>query len=208
MRIVKHESEIIYPETPENWIKEAKLIELAARNCYKSEDRITSDSWQKMVKMLKEKEHGAMLEFANIAIKITTDRGVTHELVRHRLASYAQESTRYCNYSKDKFNNEITVVEPVDWDAYSDDQKECWKTGMLSAEKYYFGAIKSGLKPENARDFLPHAVKADIYIKCNWRELLHILNVRTTEMAHPNIRKIFYGIQEKCRYYMPMVFDV
>jgi len=206
MNIIKHTVEIIYPGTQEDWIKEAKLIELAARNCYKSENRITLDSWKNFVKMLREKEHDAMLEFANITIKIATDRGVTHELVRHRLASYAQESTRYCNYSKEKFSGELTVVEPIDWGKYSEEQKECWMAGMQSAEKYYFKAIELGLKPDIARSFLPHAVKADIIMKCNWRELLHILKVRTTEKAHPNIRKIFNDIKEICQQCMPEIF--
>jgi thymidylate synthase (FAD) len=113
MQIIEHSVQMTYPITREDWLKEARHIEQSARTCYKSEDKITEDSFIKMLKMLRDKQHGAMLEFGQAKVKVICDRGVSHEIVRHRIASYAQESTRYCNYSKDKFSREITVIRPV-----------------------------------------------------------------------------------------------
>ena len=115
MKIIKAGYEIIRPDTDGPEAKNAiyRLIEQAGRTCYKSEDRITPESAAKFVENVVKRGHEAMLEHAVMTVKFTVDRGVSHELVRHRVASFAQESTRYCNYSKDKFGNEITVIEPV-----------------------------------------------------------------------------------------------
>ena len=120
-----------------NGMEMLKAIEYIARTCYKSENSITELSAVKMVENLIRSGHEAMLEHQSISVKFIVDRGVSHELVRHRMASYAQENTRYCNYSKDKFGNEITVIKPC----FLDEDKEnyrIWKSSCEAAEKAYF----------------------------------------------------------------------
>jgi len=209
MKIIEASTEIIYPSKLSEWLKEVKLIELAARNCYKSEDKITDNSWKKMVKKLIELNHGAMLEFGNFICRIITDRGVTHELVRHRLASYAQESTRYCNYSQDKFNNELTFVKPSQVLAYEGSAAENgWLRSMEHAENSYLHLIQNNCSPQQARSVLPNSLKTEIIMKCNWRELMYIIKLRTSPAAHPDIVKVFKDIQAKVQKAMPEVFAV
>jgi len=209
MKIIENSIEMIYPRTSEEWIKEARLIELAARTCYKSEDKITHNSWEKMVKMLKEKEHGAMIEFGNFICKIITDRGVTHELVRHRLASYAQESTRYCNYGKDKFNNEITVIKPSEVLGYEGSAAENnWKYAMEKAEAAYLKLLDEQCTPQQARAVLPNSLKTEIVMKTNFRELLHILKLRLSKAAHPDIRSVMEKIYDVCHENLPQIFTL
>lgn len=209
MKIVGHSIEMIYPLNREGWVKAAKYIESSARTCYKSEDRITDDSWIKMIKMLKDKDHSAMLEFGSAMVKVTTDRGVTHEIVRHRIASYAQESTRYCNYSNDKFGNEITVICPIN---LFDDTKEAklgfstWKVAMEDAEKYYFLMLKEGTSPQIARSVLPNSLKTEINIKMNFREWLHFFKLRTAPAAHPDMQYVAKLIQEEFQKGLPELF--
>jgi len=206
MKIIHPSFEILHPVTQQEWIKEAKLIELAARNCYKSEDKITDDSYKTMIKMLIEKDHMAMIEFGNFVCRIITDRGITHELVRHRLASYAQESTRYCNYGKDKFGKEITVVAPSGVTNGSTNALS-WETSCMTAEQQYFKMLEEGFSPQIARSVLPTCLKTEIIMKCNFRELLHIFKMRCSPAAHPDIRKTFLDIRQVCRGYLPEVFE-
>lgn len=117
-----------------------KKLELAGRTCYKSEDKITEESAEKFIRGLLKRGHEAMIEHASITAKFVCDRGVSHEIVRHRLASYAQESTRYCNYSKDQFDNEITVIEPLFWDRNSEEYT-AWASACRAAETYYFNLL-------------------------------------------------------------------
>jgi len=207
MKIIDHSANILYPGTEEDWIREAKYIELAARNCYKSEDKITEDSWKKMLKMLKENNHGAMLEFGNIIIRIVTDIRSKRDITRHRLCSFAVESTRYCNYSKDKFGNEITVVQPIEiWNKESV-QYETWKQACEKAEWFYFTILAEGTKAENAATILPLSTKSDIIMKCNWREMLHVFDLRgKNSHAHPDVKYIFTKLQDECALKMPEVF--
>ena len=214
MQIVESSFEIKYPRNEADWLFEAQMIEEAARNCYKSQDKITPTSYKDILRTLMQNEHFAMIEFGNFICRIITDRGVTHELVRHRIASYAQESTRFCNYGKDKFGKEITVVIPhgikrVTEDS-TDEEKEKyinWHTPCKIAEKSYFDLLEKEVKPQIARSVLPTSLKTEIYFKCNWTELLHIFKMRCSEKAHPDIRNIFIAIREKCAKYMPEVFS-
>ena len=127
-----------------------------------------------------------------VSIKITTDRGVTHELVRHRLASYSQESTRYCNYSKEKFNNEITVIKPT---GISDELFVIWEQAMLSAEKQYFEMINNGAQPQLARGVLPNSLKTEIVTTASIKEWKLIFDLRCAVYAHPDIRHIMNQIK-------------
>lgn len=205
MKIINHKVDIIYPSGLTEWVNEARKIEAAARTCYKSENYISEDSWKSLIKKLKENNHGAMLEFGNFICRITTDRGVSHELVRHRLASYAQESTRYCNYGKNKFNNELTFIKPVEIDI-SKNEFKIWKSAMEAAEESYLTMIEEKVKPENARSVLPNSLKTEVVMKCNWRELLHMLDLRTSAAAHPDIRYVMNMIKDVFMENIPELF--
>ena len=180
-------------------------IEIAGRTCYKSEDKITGDSAAKFIKMLIERGHHAMIEHAAASIKFVCDRGVTHELVRHRIVSYAQESTRYCNYGKNKFDKSIGVIKPPF--KMPESSEVIWRKAMANAESYYLQLIDNGEPPELARSVLPICLKTEIVTTCNLREWRHIFTLRTSKYAHPQIRKmmiIALGImQSQC----PAVFE-
>ena len=200
-----------------------KLIEIAGRTCYKSEDKITVDSAIKFVKMLIDRGHHAMIEHAYIGIKMTTDRGVTHEIVRHRLASYGQESTRYCNYGDKKFGNEITVIMPV-WfygvPALEDkptgdltkeevtrlNQLRAWKRSMLEAETAYLQMLALGSTPQEARAVLPNSLKTEIVMTCNVREWLHFFNLRADRAAHPQMKALAEEILIEFAKKLPVIF--
>lgn len=180
-------------------------IERAGRTCYKSEDRITKNSAGKFVKRLVDSGHHAMLEHATASFLIVTDRGISHEIVRHRIASYAQESTRYCNYSKDKFDNGITVIKPPGLTV-----KEFtgirWYNAMLDAERAYFALLHQGLPPEVARSVLPTCLKTELIMAANLREWRHFIKLRGSKAAHPQIRKIAGMVYEHLIVIAPNVF--
>lgn len=181
-------------------------IELAARTCYKSEDKISTDSHKKLVAKLIEMNHFAMLEHAVLRVKFVTNRGVTHELVRHRLASYAQESTRYCNYSKDKFGSEISVIKPV-WVDENPKLKEIWLKAMENAEKSYMEMIQNGAVAQQAREVLPIDTKTEIVVTANIREWRHIFTLRCSVKAHPQIRELMVGLREELKKKVAILFD-
>lgn len=156
-------------------------IETIGRICYKSEG--TEYSAAKFVRMLIDRGHEAMIEHVSISVLFVTDRGVSHELVRYRIASYAQESTRYCNYSSDRFDNEITVVRPPHVSG-------SWIVAMEAAEKAYMGMIATGFSAQDARSVLPHSLKTEIVVAANLREWRHILKLRTAPDAHPQMRQL------------------
>lgn len=183
-------------------------IERAARTCYKSEDKITSDSAARMVKALVKSQHLAMLEHASVTVKFICDRGVTHEIVRHRMASYAQESTRYCNYTKDGFGNEITVIEPCFFNEGTPEHFK-WFESCLQAESAYNHLIKMGRTPQEARSVLPNSLKTEIIVTMNLREWIHFFNLRvvgTTGAPHPQIKEVGFMALEKFALELPEVF--
>ena len=182
------------------------LIEKAGRTCYKSEDKITEDSAKNFVKMILKSGHHSVIEHANISVKFVCDRGVTHELVRHRLASYSQESTRYANYSKDKFGNEITVIRPFFWDN-EPEKFRIWKKAMQQAENAYIKLLSIGARPEEARSVLPNSLKTEIVMTCNLREWMHVINLRCSKAAHPQIRQIMLPLLSDFYAMLPIVFE-
>lgn len=167
-------------------------IATGARTCYKSEPR---DSYgdERLISRCFENGHHSVLEHSSVTAKFICDRGVSHELVRHRLASFSQESTRYCNYSKDKFGCEITVIKPA---RLHKDSMEyyIWEKACKQAEKAYFDLLDLGVTPENARSVLPNSLKTEIVITANLREWYHILDLRTARDAHPDIRYTLHGM--------------
>lgn len=137
------------------------LIELAGRTCYKSESKITEDSAEKFVRNILKRGHEAAIEHGSVTVRFTCDRGVSHEIVRHRLASYCQESTRYCNYSKDGFGGEITVIEPS-WCSEGDPAYEVWKKACQRAELAYFDLMSIGCSSQKTRSVLPNSLKTEV----------------------------------------------
>ena len=198
MKIVKQSVELLWV-TPEP----EKQIEHAGRTCYKSEDKITESSAGEFCGRMKKSGHHAMLEHAVASFRVVTDRGISHEIVRHRIASYAQESTRYCNYSKDKFDNECSFVEPP-MDTF--DQKLWWDHACKKAERYYFDLLEMGCTPQIARSVLPTCLKTEIIMTCNLREWMHFTKLRGSKAAHPQIRIIANKILEKLKVVAPSIF--
>lgn len=192
MKVIEPSAEILFKEEAVNVLKR---IEIAARTCYKSESAITDTSAEKMVKNLIKSGHGAMLEHAIITVRGVCDRGVSHELVRHRIASFAQESTRYCNYASGKFGNEITVIHPLFFKENTPEYAT-WYMACQAAESAYLALISQGFSPQEARSVLPNSLKTEIVITMNIREWLHFIDLRalgTTGKPHPQMKQ-FAGI--------------
>ena len=192
-----------------NGIEMLQAIEYIARTCYKSENMITDLSAVKMVESLINRGHEAMLEHCVISVKFIVDRGVSHELVRHRVASYAQESTRYCNYSKDKFGNELTFISPCFWSKGSQEYEE-WYAAMNSAEDIYFELIDWGVTPEQARTVLPNSIKTEVVMTANLREWRHFFKLRaigTTGKPHPQMLEVTVPLLAEFKALIPVVFD-
>lgn len=181
-------------------------IELGGRVCYKSEGTIGEGSDDRLIEKLKSLKHESVFEHGVITVKFLTDRGVTHELVRHRVASFSQESTRYCNYGKDKFNNEITVVEPFFYKDHATEY-EIWKDSCLTAEAAYLNLLKAGSSAQEARSVLPNSLKTEIQVTANVREWLHILKLRTSRDAHPQIRQIMVPLGWQLAKLWPILFS-
>lgn len=198
-----------------------KDIELAGRTCYKSEDKITEESAQDFVDRMIQSGHHAMIEFAvPPPVKVITDRGVTHEIVRHRLFSFAQESTRYCNYGKSKFGNEIIVILPVwffvehhncqDGAAGTPRRREYlrWKKACIEAQAAYMQLIKNfKASPQEARSVLPNSLKAEINISGNVREWRHFFKLRCSNSAHPQMRGLARDMLKGFQRDIPVIFD-
>lgn len=204
MRIVDPGYEIIvfHPE------EDMKCIERAARLCYKSEERIKEGSDEQIIKFLIDRGHEAMLEHSRLTVKFTVDRGVSHELVRHRLFSFAQESTRYCNYSDDKFGNEITVVRPYFLEGDNSSAAfNSWNRCMVECENRYFELLKQGHTPQEARSVLPNSLKTEIIVTGDYREWRHCLRLRTAKNAHPDIRGVMDALCNWLKTQVPVVFD-
>lgn len=184
-------------------------IEKVARTCYKSEGKIQEGSAAKMVASLIKSGHEAMLEHASVTVKFVVDRGISHELVRHRLASFAQESTRYCNYSKDDFGSEITFIIP-EYLEYKSEGWNIWKESMKQAEDAYFKMLDFGLSPQQARAVLPNSLKTEVVMTANLREWRHFFKLRalgTTGKPHPQMLEVTVPLLEDFKQMIPVVFD-
>lgn len=186
-----------------------RIIECAGRVCYKSEDKIKDDSAEKFIHGIIKRGHEAVLEHGTITVKILCDRGVSHEIVRHRIAAYCQESTRYCNYSQDKFNNQITCTMPYFlFDENIDSEKRrMWENAMKNAESSYFALLEAGCTPQEARSVLPTSLKTEIVVTYNIREWRHFLKLRIDKAAHPDIRNISKMILDCFKVDFPVFFE-
>ncbi|MCF7853443.1 MAG: FAD-dependent thymidylate synthase [Candidatus Pacebacteria bacterium] len=186
------------------------FIEKVGRTAYKSEDRVTSSSAHTFVGRLVKHGHLAVIEHVTVTVRIFCDRGVSHEIVRHRLASYCQESTRYCNYSRDKFGNEICVVRPCFWNPENPEDKRkimAWENAMRTAEKAYFELLTLGASPQEARSVLPNSLKTEIVVTMNLREWRNFFQLRAASDAHPQMQEIAIPLLAEFQQRIPVVFD-
>lgn len=181
-------------------------IEKCGRVCYKSEGKIEEGSAEKFVAGIIKRGHEAVLEHASVTVKFVVDRGVSHEIVRHRIASYCQESTRYCNYSKDDFGSEITCIIPHYLD-YKSEGWETWKAAMKSCEDAYFKLLAIGLTPQEARAVLPNSLKTEVVMTANLREWRTFFKLRCANAAHPQMREVTRPLLEDFKNLIPVVFD-
>ncbi|WP_462325360.1 FAD-dependent thymidylate synthase [Desulfoplanes sp.] len=181
-------------------------LERAARTCYKSEDKITEGSAGKLIGRILQVRHESVLEHASVSVRIVCDRGISHEIVRHRLASFSQESTRYANYAKEKFGKEITVIRPFFWEEGSTEYG-LWLEAMEKAEQIYLTMLESGARPQEARSVLPNSLKTEIVVTANLREWRHIFKLRCASPAHPQIRQIMLPMLASFHERIPVVFD-
>lgn len=225
---------IVYPSCefiqspPTNTLQ---IIERAGRVCYKSEDRITPESAAKFVKSIMFRGHESVIEHVVASMLFVTDRGVTHELVRHRIASYSQESTRFCNYSKEKFScgtsrGQVSFCLPVRFDplrpfiiedGFLKDEKDIdqslihrylhWRNAMKITESAYFDALIMDSTPQEARDYLPNSLKTEIVATFNMREWRWFFSKRCAKEAHPHIRALAIQALAKMRDAVPVLFD-
>lgn len=219
MNLMKAGFEILTPIS-EGGIKELQHIEKIGRVCYKSEKNITDDgeSAKKFVKMLINSNHTSVIEHSSLSVKFTVDRGVSHELVRHRIASFTQESTRYVNYSLDKFGSEINVIDiengiRLDKKMTKMDSKmiaaiiEEWILAMEDAEKHYMRMMELGATPQIARSVLPSSTKTEIIITANYREWRSFFKLRTEGAAHPQMREVTIPLLKELQTKIPIIFD-
>ena len=203
MKIVKPGVEFI---TPIDGNVILKLLEECGRVCYKSESQITETSAPTFVGNILKRGHESVLEHCSFTVKFTCDRGVSHEIVRHRLASYSQESTRYCNYGAGQFGREITVIAPCFLNPNTDGW-ELWKEGCEAAETAYFNLLEYGCSPQEARSVLPNSLKTEVVMTANIREWRHFLKLRCSEAAHPQMREVALALLKEVHAKIPVLFD-
>ena len=204
MQIIKAGYEILDPLNGEEILKK---IERVARVCYKSEDKIGEGTAEKMVRALVKSKHEAMLEHFSFSVKFIVDRGVSHELVRHRVASFAQESTRYCNYGNK--GGEITVIKPLYLSDCGEDYN-LWRKSCAVAEKQYLDMLAYGFTPQEARAVLPNSLKTEVVMTANLREWRHFFNLRAcgaTGKPHPQMLEVAVPLLKEIKSLIPVVFD-
>lgn len=199
-----------------------RSIESAGRTCYKSEEKVDTENF---IRLIIARGHESVLEHGNASVRIVTDRGVTHELVRHRIASYSQESTRYCNYASDRFGNQVTFILPVWFYAYHAQEEFDgdwpsqnkipmnhsyyeWLKACQDAEKHYLEMLRFGSTPQEARAVLPNSLKTEIVMTANLREWRHFFRLRTAPAAHPQMRELAESMLSGFRQSVPVVFEL
>lgn len=178
-------------------------IEKAGRICYKSD----GDNAPEFIRKIITRGHLAVIEHGLISAHYVCSRGMSHELVRHRIASYCQESTRYCNYGKEKFGRQITIIQPYWWNEADSETQRIFTENCEQSAYAYFELLDRGYPPQAARDVLPQALKTEIYVSANLREWRTILNLRCAKAAHPEIRALMLETLEQLYVLMPCVFE-
>ena len=185
-------------------VKIMKRIERACRTCYRSEDKISEESYKNLLTNCLNRGHESVLAHEKITVRIYSDIGTYKDLTRHRFASFSVESTRYCSYNKDKYGNEIAVVNPV----YMEDKEvfETWKKAIEDMEKAYMKMKELGASTDMCREILPHSTAAEYTMTANIREWKHILELRTTNHVHPAIRQVLIPLLLLFKEQMPEIF--
>ena len=181
-------------------------LEQAARTCYKSEDKAGPDTARRLLSRIIHLGHDSVLEHASVTVRIICDRGVTHELVRHRLCAFSQESTRYANYAHSKFGNEITVIRPFFWQK-DDERYALWLAAMQSCEDAYLRLVAAGASAQEARSVLPNSLKTEIVTTANIRQWRHIFKLRCDKAAHPQMRQVMLPLLAAFQARIPLLFD-
>jgi thymidylate synthase (FAD) len=205
MKIIKPRVEFITPININGDVI-LKRIEQCGRVCYKSEGQITEGSAPRFVETLIKRGHEAVLEHCSFTVKFVCDRGVSHEIVRHRMASYCQESTRYCNYGKGDFNGEIIVIEPS-YLIKGTAAYDAWKAACEATEQAYFDLLNWGLSPQEARAVLPNSLKTEVVMTANIREWRHVLKLRCSKAAHPQMQEVATQLLKELQEKIPVLFD-
>lgn len=202
MKIIKPSFEIL-TKIPKNVLKH---IELCGKTCYKSEHTITKDSAPKFVANIIKRNHESVLEHYNISVRIICDRGVSHEIVRHRTASFSQESTRYCNYGN---HNQITVIAPCFFEENTA-RYNLWSNAIVAAEDAYLELLKFGATPQEARSVLPNSLKTELIVTLNLRGWRHFFKLRAANAcgkSHPQMLEITVPMLKEFKKKIPIVFD-
>ena len=205
MRMIKPSFEIL--SDTQAVIDQMLIIELAGRNCYKSEDKICEGSADKMIGMLRMKKHLSVLEHGNITVRMIGSRAMSHQLVRHRLASYSQESQRYVNYSKEKHGKGIVFIEPIGYDSWEQSLQEKFFNALESSEIEYMDLIRRGMKAEDARGVLPNQTKTEVVVTMNVRSWMYFFTMRCDKHAQAEIRFIAKGLLVELHKLMPVIFE-
>ncbi len=212
MRLIKPSFEIL--RCPPG-IEILQAIEECGRTCYKSEEKMTDDSALEFVRKIMKRKHVSVIEHEYIRVRFIIDRGVSHELVRHRLCAFSQESTRYCDYA----GGHITFIVPPWINACGDEEfvttyvgtrsepNSIWKNSILTAEFDYKELRKFGWSPQQARSVLPNSLKTEIVVTANLREWRHIFNLRCAKAAHPQMQEIMIPLRDELRSRIPIIFD-
>jgi thymidylate synthase (FAD) len=208
MKIVESSYEILTDISPEAVKQMMRNIERIGRTCYKSEDKIAKDSYKTFVNMIVSKNHLAVIEHEKLSVRFITDRGISHEMVRHRLASFAQESTRYCNYSNDKFGHELVFVCPFTENEIAENTEGycLWLKSMQEAEDSYMNLLSVGVKAQMARSVLPNSTKTEVVVTTNLRHWLEIFSQRDSSAAHPQMRRLMHKLHLELQEAMPLIF--
>ena len=195
---------VIYVEDYDG-VKIMKRIERACRMCYRSEGKITEDSYKSLLKNCISRGHESVLEHEKVSVRIRADIGTYKDLTRHRFASFSVESTRYCNYGKNKFDNEIKIIKPCHIEEGTE-LYDMWKEALEDMEKHYLAMSKAGAIPDQLRMILPHSTAAEYSMTANIREWKHILSLRCSNHTHPSIRQVLIPLLLKFKEDMPEIF--
>lgn len=194
-------------------------IEAAGRTCYKSEGKITAESAIPFVRRILKSGHESVIEHESLSVRFICDRGVTHEMVRHRLAAFSQESTRYCDYGGKYVCPQVTFIIPpwidlvpgeirTDEDIPVDGNSgHYWALAMLNAERMYATLRQHEWTPQQARSVLPNSLKTEIVMTANLREWRHVLRLRTSKAAHPQMRELMLPLLEELKIILPVFFE-
>lgn len=181
-------------------------LERYARVCYKSEDKMAAEGNPDFLKSKLKLGHESIIEHEKATVMFVIDRGVSHEIVRHRIAAYSQESTRYCRYSQDKFGNEVSVIEPY---FFLDDKAayKQWEDACRTAEQSYMALLQAGRSPQESRSVLPNSLKTEIVVTYNMREWRHFFRLRCDSAAHPQMRQVAIPLLLYFQQQMPSLYD-